>query len=217
MTGPGPAMSRPNDPDVGGGLMEAALPYVPFSATLGFGNVDIGYRILSLSPTVGPGQVIAIDVIRLCPFLITRPTFIDKLAFVVTATGGAGSVARCGIYRASSVAPFLPTTLVVDSGQFDTNASANGKITNVSLVLAPGWYWAAYVCGVAAPTIRIQASVSGGHFGLEVVASATTVNVAGGLQLAFPYAALPATLAGNAISAYGLSVALPLILARVNA
>lgn len=216
MTAP-TGLIRPNDPDVGGSIMDAALPFLPFSAMLGLANVDIGYRLLGLSPLVGAGAAIAIDNLRLTPFLITRPTFVDKLAFVTTVNGGAGSVARVGIYRASAVAPFLPTTLVVDGGSLATDAAAGGKITSISVMLPPGWYWAAYNCGVAAPTVRTLTPIGGSALGYEVVAAVTTANVQGGLSIAAAFGALPASLAANALSAYTVLTIPAAVFARVNA
>jgi hypothetical protein len=219
VTAPGvPSNVRPNDPDVGGGVLEAALPYLPFSSFLNLANQNIGYRILGLSPAVAAGVAIAVDEVRLVPFLVTRPTFLDRIAFVTTVLSGAGGLARIGIYRAIQTPPFLPGLLLVDSGAIAVDAGNGGKITNTVLMLQPGWHWAAYTCGVSAPTIRNLASIAGGWAGLEVVAGATTVNVGGGLVLTRAFAALPADLTGTVITGYSaVAVNIPLILGRVNA
>jgi hypothetical protein len=77
------------------------------------------------------------------PFLVTVSTTFDRIAVNHAATaGGAGSVARLGIYNSTGG---LPSTRVVDAGTIDLTTAAAFKPVTINQTLAPGLYWLACV------------------------------------------------------------------------
>jgi hypothetical protein len=134
----------------------------------------------------------AIGTLIAIPFIVGFRATLDQLNFNVTVAGGAGSVARVGIYRSTSRVNVYPSSLVVDAGQVDTNAigyKANAAVAT----LRPGLYWAAYLAGVAAPTVHIVAnSAANPHASPLLGWTAANPPVANGsLRVAQAYGALP--------------------------
>lgn len=181
-------------------------------------TTDAGYQV------AGPGQMqnggttsFSVDLLRIVPFFVPKTIHIDRIAFVVTTVGGAGSKARCGIYNTQQTAPFLPTTLVVDGGEFDTTA-LNGKISTVDVTLQGGTVYAsAYLPGTAAPTIASLVTVGLFPFlGYQISASATTTTLSQGLSAGLAYGALPLTLTNITQASYSLSGNVPAIFYRPN-
>lgn len=125
-------------------------------------------------------------------FEVSRTVTLDRIAFEVTTGGSAGSVGRCGIYRAASLSNFYPSTLVVDGGEKDTTSVAVHS-TNVTVTLSPGSYWVCMLFGVAAPTLRRANSQ-----GYELGSPSTLATLNSNLDVAFTYAALPATFPASA-------------------
>jgi len=140
--------------------------------------------------TVTPGA----GVIRAVPFQMSRAAILAKLYLNVTTGAGVGGVARCGIYRATSAPNQYPSSLVVDSGELDTSAIAVLSAT-VSAALAPGYYWACWLGGVANAAYSIPA-VGGRQ--VQLGSPSTIATLYNSISVAFAYAALPATFPGSA-------------------
>lgn len=90
------------------------------------------------------------------PFVLGQMINVNLLEFEVTTVGAAGSVARVGLYASGPKPSHYPTTLIADGGEYACDAVAGIKATTVNLCLSPGNYWFAYICGVAAPEIRVN-------------------------------------------------------------
>jgi hypothetical protein len=143
-----------------------------------------GADIVSATGTPTVGDLYAF------PFYAGFGGAIDQVAFNVSVAGGAGSVARAGIYDSdASGFSLLPRNLLVDGGEYDCTG-ATAKITTLSpkIALNEGqMYWFAFMCGVAAPTVTTF--TSGWHiFGR----SATFAGQFGWQKVGFGYGPLPA-------------------------
>jgi len=127
------------------------------------------------------------------PFSRPRGRVIDRIGFRVTTAAGAGGVARCGIYQATSATNIYPSALVLDSGELVTT-STGVKSASVNQNLDPDvLYWFALLFGVAAPQVSEVDS------GLRVLGlSSALVTPAQSLFVAQAYGALPATFPAGA-------------------
>lgn len=158
----------------------------------------------------------AIDTLFAMPFCSPRGGTLDRLQFNVTTVGGAGSVARCGIYTNSGASLIYPNALVVDGGQHDTSAvgGTGVKSATIDVDLDPGeLYWFVYLCGTAAPTVRgINPAACFPLFGLD-----STIGTAPGvgLSVAQAYGALPATF--TASGTVLTTAPIPVVVARYSA
>jgi len=76
-----------------------------------------------------------------CAYPILRRMRFDQVRFVVHSAGGAGALARVGIYRDNG--DFYPGELIQDFGDFDVSTSG-GKYATIDLTLDRGLYWIAY-------------------------------------------------------------------------
>jgi len=158
-----------------------------------------------------------IDTLRCAPFIVARPTRIDRIGFQVTVVGGAGSVARCGIYRATSRISIYPGTLIVDGGEKDC-AAAGGigvKSTVIDKWLDPGiLYWFVYNAGVSAPTsAAVLLNGSGIMPAVAGMAAGTLTDTSATLAVASAYAALPATFPAGAAFGTGSTASVAVRLA----
>lgn len=131
------------------------------------------------------------------PFISGRGGTLDRIAFNVTTVGGAGSVARVGIYTATSDTNLYPDALVVDGGEQNTNASTGVKSSNINISLTPNkLYWLVFLCGTSAPVVRgLQVSSMQNILGLDNTLSTANGQ---GLTVAQAYGALHATFPGSA-------------------
>ena len=109
-------------------------------------------------------------------FAVERTITIDALAVEVTTAGSAASVARMGIYNADTTL-CIPTTLIVDSGNFSV-ASTGTKtvILGSSVTLQPGLYFTALSTG--STTAHQFRSLAAGNFA-QIIGTVS----AGGNQL----------------------------------
>lgn len=142
--------------------------------------------------TAGSAFAPSVDNIRLHPFYSMVGGRIDRIAFNVTITGGAGSLTRVGIYESDPLTR-LPNRLAFDSGSVDTNTT--GFLTTaIDTVLRPATlYYFAMLTGVAAPTVSAHAnSGAGALFGWTAANPPVKIT---SLLFAQAFAALPATLA----------------------
>ncbi len=115
---------------------------------------------------------------------------LDTIAMEVT-TLGAGSAARVGIYKNTAGGILYPSSLVLDSGEFDTTSTGVKSASGLSVPVAPGLYWLAYLCRATAPGIRAVAIPGLGHMlGLPSTMGANLNQVA---AVGLAYQALPAS------------------------
>lgn len=79
------------------------------------------------------------------PIYMSQPWAFDRISCEVTAGGGAGTLARLGLYTAtvSTNGALTPGTLIVDAGTVDANSVAVADKT-ISQTLS-GWYFTAFV------------------------------------------------------------------------
>lgn len=99
---------------------------------------------------------IAKDIIIAVPFVATDPYTKDILEFEVTTASGANGKGRVGIYLATDAlngTPY-PGARVFQGDEFAVT-SATVKSTSMNMTLTQGQlYFACYICGTAAPTVR---------------------------------------------------------------
>lgn len=133
------------------------------------------------------------NVLRAMPFVApARGGTLDRLGYNIT-TNVAGNT-RIGLYNSTSETNIYPSSLIVDSGTIVNSAAV--KTATIDVPLTPGdLYWIALV-GDVAPTVRIMASSNCS----SILGWDNTFGTAGnyGLQVAFAYAALPATFPASA-------------------
>lgn len=106
-----------------------------------------GSALTTGSPAIG--TIIAV------PFVCNRGSSVIDFGINVTTGGSAGSKARVGIYDSND--KNLPGNLIYGSAEFTTTSTGVKSDSGISgnARLKPGrLYWLAYLCGVAAPTIR---------------------------------------------------------------
>src|SRR5258705_610192 len=95
---------------VAGWPFPGAVAFMAAKPFLNLGRI-VGGAVNSFVPTIGN--------LEYFPFLLHHTASIYRIAFVVSVGGGAGSVARVGIYNSDPVT-FGPTSLVIDGGEVDT-------------------------------------------------------------------------------------------------
>lgn len=157
------------------------------------------------------------NTLYLAPFVVPYAVDIDQIMFEVTTVGNTGAVARAGIYNATSKTNIYPTSLVVDGGEFATDAGGGTgvkKATIAKSLLANSLYWFAWVQNNVSPLTTIRVAQAGG---CQVIGLAPTLGASAGfvgLSVAFTYAALPDPAPANMA---GYSGALPVVAVRLVA
>lgn len=163
-------------------------------------NNDTWYQAGGLGISFGIGTVVvAVGTLIAIPFPVSRRKDFDRIAFRVTTGGGAGSVARAGIYADDG--SVYPGALVADGGEHVTT-STGVKSSTIAVTLDGGaLYWLVYLCGTAAPTIATNQRtliLLGFDSGLANYNVWRTVAQAyGALPANYPGGATYATSAGN--------------------
>ena len=93
------------------------------------------------TPNATTNQVLNLNRCYYTPFMVSISTTFDRIAIDHTSVvGGAGSVARLGIYSATAG---LPASLVLDAGTIDLTTAAAFKAITISQTLTPGLYFLA--------------------------------------------------------------------------
>lgn len=151
---------------------------------------------------------LAINTLTAIPLYVARQMRIDRLGFVVGVVGGAGSVARIGIYNSDSTTRY-PTTRLFDGGEFACDAAAGGKITTLDLLLQPDLYWIVYLSGVAAPSVlRVANDNYNPIYGQKITAAGVSKVFQLGFTVAQAYGPLPVSFPAGAALAEGTGLAL---------
>ena len=157
---------------------------------------------------------IAIDTLYGIPFVSGRGGTLDRIAMNCTTLGAAGSKLRFGIYTAYSDTNLYPDALVVDSGEFASDAAPAIKSASINITLTPGkLYWFVCLCGTAAPVVR-----GGQQTSMRcILGTNNTLGTANNskISVAQAYGALPANFPnGAALASTG---ALPFVYIRYSA
>lgn len=184
------------------------------TATDSLGAVPPEYICGSITPTATGTAAVAKDTIKFVPFVHPHGFRISQIAFGVQTGGAAGSVARVGIYDCIDDlrGDMTPNRLLLDGGEFDTTATGQ-MATAVTTQLEEGrWYWAAYHCGVNAPTIPTIAL--GGQALMLGSASGASPTHSTHLTVNQSYGALPVTAPSGAIVQTAVSPAIFLTFTR---
>ncbi len=138
------------------------------------------------------------------PLAIGRSGKLDRIAFETTANVPT-SVARVGLYRATSNSNIYPAERLADGGEQDCNAGPGIKSTTISVDVTPGLYWLVMLAGVAAPTLR--RIPGGGLTPIIGVPGALGAAPYSYLVVAQAYGAMPATYpAGGALNTVGIQL-----------
>lgn len=178
-----------------------------YPSATGLGHATSGGT--TLAPAVG--TLIA------APFLSWRRGLIDALAWEVTVAGGVGSVARVGVYAPLSDTNLYPGALVVDGGEVDTTVVRVNRHTGLAIPSLPARvYWAAFLAGVASPTVRATVGDSVtmvSLFGVDGDAATLSLVQRANLNVAQPYGALPSLFPSSATL---VTTAAPLVLFRYS-
>lgn len=125
-----------NPPGGGGGGGGASFNY----ASNHWYGPPIMLNLTTLAPG-GAGQGWAI------PYLVTKTTNFKAVGFWTSATGGAGSVTRVGVWNDNNG---VPGTLKADWGTIDTvTATGSHQVTFASTQFVAGPYWLALIPQVA--------------------------------------------------------------------
>lgn len=129
----------------------------------------------------------AIDTLWACPFIITSPGQLDKLAFEIQA-GAAGAVCRVGLYHNKGRGNLYPDTLIVETGEL-SGVAAGVKEASIDVKIDAGIFWFVYIAGVLAPTARCVAAACA----LPLLGLKDDHTNQLGISKALAYAALPST------------------------
>ena len=130
------------------------------------------------------------DIFYAVPFYTGRGGTVDRIAFEVTTIGG-GSKGRCGLYTSDEDG--YPMTLLVDSGEFATNATGV-KSTTISVELPQNsLLFAALLFGTTSSSPIIRAVDIRYSNALFSYGSALGTTRRAGLTGAYSYGALPST------------------------
>jgi hypothetical protein len=134
------------------------------------------------------------------PMLTTTAITLDRLAIEVTSAGAASTVARLGIYNATT--SWQADTLVLDAGTVAVD-STGVKTVTINQALAAGRYFLALL-GDGSPTVRM---VRGGQEFMGLAPALGTGPFPGDWRAVQAYGALPtpgpaATTGGNASSPF---------------
>lgn len=89
------------------------------------------------------------------PMWVAERIAIDRIGVEVTTGGAAGSVVRLGLYDTSNG---LPGARLLESAALSAESTGLVEAT-VSVELDPGLYWTAVVSQVAAPQLRMAATM----------------------------------------------------------
>lgn len=154
---------------------------------------------------------LAVNTMFFVPFINGSAATADRLGFEVQTAGAAGSVARVGIYSAKTDGTFVADTLLVDGGQYDATITGIKDTTISQALAAETLYWFSYLCGSAAPTIRVV--VAAECYALLGTTGANIFQAGTGYSVAQTYGALPATAPAFAGSS---NSSLPLIAVRLT-
>jgi hypothetical protein len=144
------------------------------------------------------------------PWVAPRGGTLDRIMFEVTTGGAAGSVARVGLYRATSDSDPYPGALVVDGGEFVTTSTGFKTATISTTITAATLYWSVLLVGVNQPTVRAYtlAQPMLGGTAIDPIQES-------GFRRTQTYGALPATFPAGPPTSYVGSV--PSILIRWSA
>jgi hypothetical protein len=146
------------------------------------------------------------------PVVSPRSVSIDRLAFNVIGAGGSTSLARVGIYQATSATNVYPSALIVDGGEQSCTGTGL-KSTNVSVTLEPDiLYWACYLEGGTSATHTVARRTKTANI-LGLMTS-TSQDDATGLSVAQTYGALPSTFPAGATLQNGGG---PMVIVRYSA
>ncbi len=145
----------------------------------------------------GTGATISTATIYYIPFIVFNKGRFDRICFrYTTASGSAGSLARCGIYNDAGG---TPGSLIIDAGTFatDTAAIANPEVSMSAVDLATGLYWVALIEDTNSGAnawcpYTFFSEVIGGTSVTAIIASS---GGAAGKSQAMAFGALPATAA----------------------
>jgi hypothetical protein len=99
----------------------------------------------SFAAGTSTGATISTGTVYYIPFVVFTAGRFDRICFrYTTASGSAGSLARCGIYTDNRG---VPGSLIIDGGTFatDTAAVAAPEITISAVSLGAGLYWVALI------------------------------------------------------------------------
>jgi len=166
----------------------------------GTSPLEFWYSTYIAAASPGTGSQ-AVNTLRAIPFNSERGGLIDSISFEITTGGAAGSVGRCGIYKATSGTDIYPKDLIVDSGEFDCT-SATVKTASISIYLQPNTlYWFVILVGTNAATFRLQ-STSTPNSCMGIPATFGSLSRLG-LSVATTYGALPSTFTAGAAFATG--------------
>lgn len=141
------------------------------------------------------GSTISTGTIYYAPFLLPVAGTFDRICWrYTTASGSAGSLARCGIYADANASP---GGRIVDAGTFasDTAATATPEITISALSLGAGLYWVALIedtnsGAVAWSPQTFSCNIQGGT---SVVGGFAASGAQAGRTEVMAFGALPAT------------------------
>lgn len=159
---------------------------------------EVWYTFGSYSVSNTGVSLTGINTLSAFPFFSGEGGKVDRIGFEVTTGGGAGSVARCGIYTSTSDTNLYPDKLVVDSGEFDTTTTGVKSASIDVQLLANRVYWLAFHPGVAQHTGRNLAAAIIGPIpiGMPSTMGSNATHVA--LSVNRTYAALPSTFTSGA-------------------
>lgn len=119
---------------------------------------------------------VAVNTLIAVPF-VASPHAWDRIAFELTTVSGANGKARVGVYAVDEAreGSMYPGALLVQGGDTAVSSGTGAKSTTINYQPQDGrLYFAAYLCGTAAPTVRaIPVAGIRAHLGFPSTLGAT--------------------------------------------
>ena len=155
-------------------------------------------------------SISSINSLRAFPFIVTKTQKFDRIAVRVTTAGGAGAVARLGVYADNG--NVYPGAKIVDGGELSMVGTAPFVMeATISVTLKPGLYWLCVITGGATGT-AVAAIAPANALALEGFDNTLTGVPNLGYAVVQTYGALPNTYPTSGASGWTLNV--PLIALR---
>lgn len=159
--------------------------------------------------TAATQSISSVNSLRAFPFYVPKAMAFDRIAIRVTTAGGAGAVARIGIYADNGGC--YPGAKILDAGEMSMEGSAPFiREATISVTLKPGLYWLCVITGGATGT-QVQAIPLASAVGILGIDATLTGTSLLGFAATQTYGALPAAYPAGAID-WSLNV--PLIALR---
>lgn len=167
---------------------------------------------LLTAETILAGVPSIVTGLHVAPFLTETPHGIDQLVVQITSPAAVGSKARLGIYRNSNFTSLYPTSLLVETIEFDLDVAGTKTLSISETLPGDDIFWFAFFNSATVTMSRLSSNFWG-LFGVEDGVSASPPG--GGWFVNISYGPLPVLFPAGAIVSN--QAELPAIACRISA